>query len=896
MSPDKTKAAAPEPRREVEVITTHVGADFDALASMMAAAKLYPEAMLVFPGAQERNLRNFYVESVCYFYNFVKVKNVPFDRVKRLILVDTRQRDRIGPLSRLADDPAVEIHAYDHHPDSDTDVKADFQLVEKVGATVTLLSRLLQERGVELSEDEATILALGIYEDTGSFTFSSTTQADYQAAAWLLGQGANLNVVSSLITRELTAEEVGLLNDLIRSAQEVVVNGVNVVISEVSRERYVPDFAVLVHKFMDMDNLNVVMALARMEGRVYLVARSRLPEVDAGVIAKALGGGGHPTAASATMRDLTLVEARDRLKTVLQTRINPSRTAADLMTSPVVSVEADATLAQAHEVLTRYDLDVLPVLRQGQVIGLIQRPNVEKALVHKLESFPVTEYMDTRVASLAPEANLAQVEQALVAERHRLVAVMEGDRLVGVVTRTDLLNHFFDQPLMDEHPVQAGDEAGPPRHKSVKGLMRERFPKKVMRLLQEMGQVAEEMGFSAYLVGGSVRDLFLRHDNLDLDVVIEGDGGAFVKRFAQGRDDLKVRIHKKFNTGKLIWDDGLIIDVATARLEYYKSPAALPTVELSSIKLDLYRRDFTINTLAVRLNPKQFGQLLDFFDGMRDLKEKSIRVLHNLSFVEDPTRVFRAVRFEQRFGFRIGKLTEGLIKNAIKIDAFRRLSGNRLLGELVQILDEERALDCIKRLMELKLLREFHPNLKLETKDLGLWQEMQDALAWYQLSFLDRPLRQWVLYFLALVDGLDNQELEQMCARLNLAPKLKNEIISMRQAARDALNQLQRTPPAASTVYRLLNGLKPAYQLYIMAKTTREWVKRAVSQYLTTLSQVKPELTGADLKAMGFEPGPIFKQILDRLLAARLDGEVIDRHGEEALVRAEFGQRMEAAH
>ena len=895
MTPKQSKTADAEVTRDVEVITTHVNADFDALASMMAAAKLYPGAMLVFPGAQERNLRNFYVESVCYFYNFVKVKKVPFDRVKRLILVDTRQKDRIGPLARLADDPEVEIHAYDHHPDSETDVKADLQMVETVGATVSLLSRLLQERNVELNEDEATILSLGIYEDTGSFTFSSTTQADYQAAAWLLGQGANLNVVSSLITRELTAEEVGLLNDLILSAQEVVVNGVNLAISEVSRERYVPDFAVLVHKFMDMDNLNVLFALARMEGRVYLVARSRLPEVDVGVIAKALGGGGHPTAASATMRDMTLVEARDRLKTVLQTRINPSRRASDLMTSPVVSMDASDTLAKAHDILNRYDLDVLPIMADGKVLGVIQRPNVEKALFHKLEDLPVTEYMDTRVIAIEPDAALGQVEQALVAERQRLVAVMEQGRLVGVITRTDLLHHFFDQPLMDEQPIEAGLEAGQPRFKSVKGLMRERFPKQVLQTLVEMGEVAEDMGCSAYLVGGSVRDIFLRRDNLDLDVVIEGDGVAFIKAFARERPELRSRIHKKFNTGKLIWDDGLIIDVATARLEYYKSPASLPTVELSSIKMDLYRRDFTINTLAVRLNPKHFGQLFDFFDGMRDIKEKVIRVLHNLSFVEDPTRVFRAVRFEQRFGFRIGKLTEGLIKNAIKIEAFLRLSGSRLFGELKQILDEERALDCIKRLMELKLLHEFHPKLKVEDKDLSLWEEIEDSIAWYQLSFLDKPLRQWVLRFLALVDNLSDDELIPMCMRLSLAPKLRNQIIGMRRAALNALNQMQRARPAPSLAYSLLHGLKPEYQLFIMAKASRKWVKRSVNQYLTTLQKIRPELTGSDLKAMGFEPGPVFKQILDRLLAARLDGEVQDRKSEQSLVRAEFSGQEESS-
>jgi tRNA nucleotidyltransferase (CCA-adding enzyme) len=317
-------------------------------------------------------------------------------------------------------------------------------------------------------------------------------------------------------------------------------------------------------------------------------------------------------------------------------------------------------------------------------------------------------------------------------------------------------------------------------------------------------------------------------------------------------------------------------------------------VELSSIKLDLYRRDFTINTLAVRLNPDGFGQLLDFFEGLRDLKDRVVRVLHNLSFVEDPTRVFRAVRFEQRFGFRIGKLTEGLIKNAIKIEAFRRLSGNRLFGELRQLLEEERVVECVQRLAELKLLPELHPDLKLKEQDLELWQEAKDALAWWELSFLDQPLRRWVVFFLALADGLDHDQLAGLCRRLALAPRLQREILAMRAEAMSALHQLQRSRPAPSEVHQLLSGLKPEYQLFIMARASKSWAKRSVSNHLTRLSRVRPELTGEDLKELGFEPGPKFKQILDRLLAARLDGEVADRDQELALVRREFGGGEEA--
>ncbi|MCF8034649.1 MAG: CBS domain-containing protein [Desulfarculaceae bacterium] len=890
-------AAGPyqKPPRDVEVITTHVNADYDALASMLAAAKLHPEAMLVFPGAQERNLRNFFVESVSFLYNFVKIKQVPFDRVGRLILVDNRQKDRIGDLARLADDPEVEVIAYDHHPDSDNDVKADFQIVEMVGSTVTIMTKLLRKEGITLSEDEATLLALGIYEDTGSFHFISATPADFEAAAWLVSQGAMLNVISDLITRELSADEVGLLHDLIEAAETLNVGGTSIVVSQVSRDAYVPEFAVLVHKFMDMENLDALFTLARMEGRVYLVARSRLPEVDAGAIASAMGGGGHPSAASATLKDMTLVEASERLKNLLRSSINPTILARDLMTAPVITVPPETTLKEAEGVLTRYNVNVLPVSGGGEVRGIITRQTVEKAVFHGLGDLSVVEYMTPGGKVLAPEATLVEVEEAVVERRQRLVPVMEGSKLLGVVTRTDLLNTLIENPLITERHAERYEGPRPVRHKNIKSLMGERLPRGVIKTLKEMGSVAQDLGFKAFLVGGSVRDLFLRRDNLDLDIVVEGDGIAFARRYGQLHSEVKVRTHKKFNTANLTFDRGLSMDVATARLEYYDSPAALPVVELSSLKLDLYRRDFTINTLAVVLNSEGFGQLVDFFDGLRDIKEKAVRVLHNLSFVEDPTRVFRAVRFEQRFGFRIGKLTEGLIKNAVKIDAFKRLSSRRLFGEFRQMLEEERAVDCLRRLRALRLLYVFHAELRLEPKDEELLGDLEEALAWHRLSFLDQPVSQWLVYYLGLGDSLEREQRLALSKRLGFSPKQREEMENERSRALQSLNLLQRKKPRASEIYFWLQPLEPEYQLFVMAKATRQWAKRAVSQYLTSLVRVRPDLGGGDLKDMGFSPGPLFKRILDRLQAARLDGEVLTREQELQLVKREFSPEEQSA-
>ena len=283
----------------MDVIITHVNADFDALASMLAAQKLYPDAKLVFPGSQEKGLRDFFVRSTFYVLEADRVKDIEMEDIKRLIVVDTRQQSRIGKFTDIVGKPGLEVHIYDHHPPSADDISGTLEVIEETGATITILLRILRESGIPVTPDEATVMMLGIYEDTGSLTFSSTTDKDFHAASYLLSQGASLNIISDMITRELTAEQIFLLNDLIRSAERYNIRGVDMVVTTGSLDRYVGDVAVLVHKLKDMENLNVIFALGQMEDKIYLVARSRVEDVNVAEIALAFGGGGHPQAQQA---------------------------------------------------------------------------------------------------------------------------------------------------------------------------------------------------------------------------------------------------------------------------------------------------------------------------------------------------------------------------------------------------------------------------------------------------------------------------------------------------------------------------------------------------------------------------------------------------------------------
>ncbi|MCJ7614916.1 MAG: CBS domain-containing protein, partial [Desulfobacterales bacterium] len=537
-------------------------------------------------------------------------------------------------LSSLLERSDLEIHIYDHHPDMANDIKGHYEVIRPTGATVSILTGLLRERGISISSDEATIMCLGIYEDTGSFNFPSTTEEDFMAAAYLLSKGANLNVVSNLIARELTSEQVGLLNDMIQASTFYNVNGIEVIVTSISTDNYVSDFAFLVQKMIQMENLNAVFALARMGEKIYVVARSRINEVDVGAVVSLLGGGGHTFAAAATIKDITLAQTEHKLLESLYKTVKPKRLANDIMSSPPIMIGPDVKCRDANNALTRYNINALLVAEKGAsrdlLLGCITRQVIEKAIYHGLDDITVKEYMSTEPATVAPDADIFEIQQKIIESKQRILPVVDKDKIVGVITRTDLLNILvrqsqqttanFPEPILRE-PIQA-------RTRNILKFMNERLSKRILSILQDIGRVAAEIGCGAFIVGGFVRDLFLYRSNEDLDIVIEGDGIAFAKRYAE-RVGARINKYKKFGTAVIIFPDGFKLDVASARMEYYKFPAALPIVEMSSIRLDLFRRDFTINTLAVQLNPEKFGIVIDFFAAQKDIKEKTIRVLHN---------------------------------------------------------------------------------------------------------------------------------------------------------------------------------------------------------------------------------------------------------------------------
>lgn len=878
----------------MELITTHLNADFDGLASMVAARKLYPGAVPVFSGGAQEAVRSFLA---IHDLGLARLKDINPEEVSRLILVDTQDPDRIGPLKSLCEKPQVAIHVYDHHLEREQaeeglpPSRVERRVVEPVGATTTVLIERLQADRVPVAPFEATVLALGLYEETGFMTFASTTPRDLHAAAFLLGAGADLNMVSDALRQHLDPDQIALLNDLLESAETFYVEGRKVLLVASTSDRYRGDLAGAVHRLAEVEGVDAVLAALAMEDKVAVIARSRRPEIDIGALLREFGGGGHPEAASASVKGQTVVEVRERLAQILTERFRPTLLARDVMTSPVKTLNLEATIAEAERYLTVQGVNVLPVLdAKLRYQGVISRENVQKALFHGFAESPVQTFLQTDQYTAAPETPFREIEARMIERNQRFVPILEADRVVGVVTRTDLLRTLHDDVLGAARARAKGEEPPVrPSRRNVRGLLKERLPARIYQVLRQAGELGDELGVPVYVVGGFVRDLLLGIENLDVDLVVEGDGIAFARALARPRS-ARVKAHERFGTAVVIFPEGFKLDVATARTEYYEYPTALPTVERSSIKKDLYRRDFTINTLAIRLNASQFGGLIDFYGGQRDLNEKTIRVLHSLSFVEDPTRVFRAIRFEQRFGFRLGKETLALIKGAVKMDLFHRLSGHRLLEELVLLFSDQEPRKAILRLAELDLLRFIHPSFKASLtrspRFAACFKAVEAVLDWYRLLYLDRKVEVWVVYFMALMDLVPSKAVGETMRRLAVPARQAGMIKAARRKASALLKRVSaRTNHRPSATYRALEGLPDETLLFLMAKCKSEAVKRELSAYVTQYRTVKPLLTGEALKAMGIKPGPIYRKVLERLRDARLNGEVKSEDEERELAR-----------
>jgi tRNA nucleotidyltransferase (CCA-adding enzyme) len=892
----------------MQIILTHEQADFDALASLFAASLLNKQAKAVLPRRLNRNLRAF-LTLYGREFPFLDPRDLSGKKIEAVLLVDTQSLVTLKGMGKW-----TRVRVLDHHPRREN-LPADWQVnVEKIGATATLLTENLRDAQQPLTVLQATLLLLGIYEDTGSLSYAATTPRDARAAAWLLEQGASLNIAADFLNRPLSPKQRVIYDELCANVETHEINGHQIVIASADARDLDEEVSSLAHKLRDLLDPDALFILVATQEGIRLVARASTDHIHVGEIAAEFGGGGHPRAAAALIKEdfsaentikkkektppdsgMKIKNIRETLLRLLPRHIRHSVTVAEIMSRGPQVLSPQTPVAEAAKLMQRFGYEGYPVVESGKVVGLLTRRSVDRALSHHL-NLKAASLMDAGEVTVAPADSLPTLQKRMTDSGWGQIPVVDGGKVIGIVTRTDLLKTL-----------------APQNARSAENNLAERLeralPPERLDLIRKIAAVAAEQRVALYLVGGFVRDLILNRPSLDFDIVVEGDAIALAHAFAEKYGG-RVTDHARFGTAKWFLERSkfeslkveklarstsqpstlnlhppnlpTFLDFITARKEFYSRPSALPTVSRGSIKLDLHRRDFTINTLALRLDGRHYGELHDYWGGLADLERGVVRVLHSLSFIDDPTRMLRAIRFEQRFDFQLGVRTRELMGEALPL--LGKLSGQRIRHELDLILDEARAVEIFTRLQELGLLEAISPAL---APDPQLAARLTAALAspppaeFGKMPKIGNLSQRRALGYLVWLLPLSAKKLRVAIKRLRFRAALENALTAAHQL-RDDLPALRDASPSRLTLR--LERVPPLAVYALSLCLADESLRRTIGQYLTEWRHIHPRTTGDDLKARGLKPGPRYKEILSRLRFAWLDGEVTNEKEESRLL------------
>ncbi|PMQ01565.1 MAG: poly(A) polymerase [Dictyoglomus sp. NZ13-RE01] len=826
----------------MQVILSHNYLDFDALSSLYAAKKLYPQAIVLPSKSMERKVYEFY----SLYKDFLKFHDKPPDKVEKIILVDNHWLNRIDKEYQelFKNNPVIEI--YDHHKSGD--IKGDKEFIEEVGATTTILLELIIKNNIPIDPVEATLFALGIYQDTGNFTFSSTTARDLKVASLLLERGANISIINYYIKEKLSDEQKNLLAELIQSSKEEEIRGFKIVWAPLERDKYVEGLSILAHMLLDEKEADALFIMLKIKDKVYLMGRTRTPKINLLHVLEDFDPGGHPSASTVvlTNRDLKELEEylRDRLKRILPYNL----VAKNIMSYPVETISPETTISEAHKIMTRLGYGGLCVVENNKLVGIISRRDVEKAINLRLYKRKVKSFMSKPVITVDPETSLSQVERIFIEKDIGRVPVVKDDKILGIITRQDVLKFHFIK-----------NHISPPLGSVSK--INEDLVKRTpwWEILLIIRDIAEELNTSVYAIGGFVRDLLLNYPNMDLDITVEGDVKLFLNQLI-GKLKGELKVHEEFGTAEILLEGNKRIDIATTRIEYYPEPGALPKVEKGSFWLDLKRRDFTINTLALSLNKDNWLEIIDFYGGLEDLVRKELRVLHNLSFIEDPSRILRGIRLEQRLNFNFEEKTLNLLKEAIEQGFLTKLSKDRIKEEILLILREPEPEKVFKRLEELSALPYLLPinNLPMKFEEINIEIRKRKDMDITSLQIIN------------LLRDVSLQKAVNWLKEYHFSKNIIYLLINFHQLKNEKIND--------DLIKKLIDLPKELTFFLALFKENHE---RQILERLIALKEKHiPYLKGRDLLKLGFKEGRIIGDVLKEIFMEHLKGNISTKEDE----------------
>ncbi|MCK9329902.1 MAG: CBS domain-containing protein [Candidatus Cloacimonetes bacterium] len=866
----------------MKLLVSHSSCDFDAFASMIACNVLFPDAKMCLVGDIDESVKKF-LKDYQYKFSFLKEKSINFDDIESVIIVDNCRFDRLNKIGKfLAENKHIPIICFDHHPIEKKPENFLFYHYDKVGSCVTLLLRFIHERSLTIDPFTATIMSMGIYEDTGNFTNASTTSADFSAMAYLLSLGASLKTIKKYINHSFNSTQLKLMNRLLNSLETHIINGIEIFFFSINLNAQRHNISSLIQHIRQSEHIACLFCFVISKNKLTIIARSDYDFVPVDEVLLAFGGGGHPSSASVTLSDVVVEDIQKHIIKLLKFWIEKHGTVKDIMSKNLITVSEKTDLQTAMKILLSNNVGALVIENNNEIIGLITKKDITKLFLHKLSKVTVDKFMTPEPITVNPDMSIFVASQLMLDHDIGRLPVVSKNKLVGIISRRDILKakQFTSKSTSF---LESNFE-------NVNSMLNDLTSDVVKNLIEKISLLSDSLKIKTYLIGGFVRDLLMGKKNIDIDIVVEGDAIKFAEAFKEKFGN-NYTAFSKFQTAIIEYPQIKKIDVASARSEVYHKPGNLPDVEASTIRNDMYRRDFTINSIAIQLNQNNKGLLIDYFHGRRDIQLGIVRVLHNLSFIDDPTRILRAVRFEQRFNFKLENKTLHLLRNSLELDSLSTVAVERLQQELIHSCNETVPQKFFYRLYELGILRKLNSNLSFDFQKSEYFEEIYNSIIWFNQSFVNESINKWVVYHLALTYDLS------LRTKLKFVEQYKYPLI-LKKCMYEYHNFVEKDIFKIELLIRpgLISEVLESYNietllfLSVIKKTGH--IPEKIIKYLLNWRFVKPKLNGYDLIKLGVKPGSYMGNLLKELKINKIDGNLNSKDEELEYVKDKLQENL----
>ena len=812
------------------------------------------------------------------WFKTVKFDDIDFSALKTVYLVGIthlRQNqefvEAVGKVSPrivvMADRPATLPFAVEN------------EICDSMSLTAWLVNRL-RDNQLHFSSDDMQIFRLAVTEKTWAGLSGRVKSEDHKALAFLGRQAMSPGKIANTVVLGMHDGQTSLYRNMLKNIEDIQPGYWPVTLIAVRAGNHVQDIEPVVDTIWSDISPPILLLMLTFGNFTRVWCRSSVSQIDF----RDIFADFRPT----RLRNWVYFhfsgigheQNRSRVLQHLEKNLHPDLTAGDIMSASPQCIDWNASVRSAFDTMLKFNIMSLIVMQNSEFAGIVTRRDLDRALQMNLLDSEIGPYVPTSVPIVSPATPVRVLKNLMVRYNLTRLPVLQDSKVVGIITTHELLRALPDYLPLPHDFLPLAEQATLPAPGELEKLLKLVFSLRIYHLLHRIGRFAEQKGVNAFAVGGFVRDLLLERQNFDIDIVIIGDAMPFVVELSR-EFSCEYKVFDRFHTARIYLED-LKIDFSSARIEHYSDPGALPQIEFSGLSNDLYRRDFTINALALALNPEHYLELKDFFGGYNDLVNRRIRILHSFSFLEDPPRLFRAIRFAGRFNFALEQDTQRAFELAISREAPEKLSLKRIGAEISRCLNEDRPQQIVADLFSAGLMKYLSPEMIDADILPGRFKLIKSLIR--RFKPLGEEIDDEAIFWTGILSVIRNNNAEEILDNLGTNHSRRRLIVQALAAIKSVPAVVNKTDDSdAIGLFNLLHELSLETLLSLMAFSLDKRNARKILHFIMNLRAIRCGISGQDLIDSGVRPGPHMRHIFKHIIEQKLTGSHFTHEEELAL-------------